>query len=211
MTITPTNSLAGAENFRAFAIVPAAGRSSRMGRAKLLATWRAKPLVAWTIAAWQQSGVSAIVMTVHPDDAALAELARGLGVAVVVPAAPPAEMKDSVQLALDHAREKFAPSEHDVWLLAPADMPELSPDVCRQLLAAARENSGRIIVPQHAGRRGHPVLFPWPVAAEVATLGASEGVNALFARHKVQLLDCGPACLADDIDTPADLARLQDR
>jgi molybdenum cofactor cytidylyltransferase len=182
-----------------------------MGQAKLLQLWRAKPLIAWTIAAWQQSGVEAIVLTVHPDDAALAELARSLGAAVVVPELPPADMKDSVRIALGEVERRFAPTQCDVWLLAPADLPEMSPDVCRQLLAAAPAHPGRIIVPQHAGRRGHPVLFPWSLAAEVAALQADEGVNALLARHEVVVLEAGPACLADDIDTPDDLRRLRQR
>jgi molybdenum cofactor cytidylyltransferase len=182
-----------------------------MGRAKLLALWRDRPLIAWNIDAWRRAGVDAIVMTVHPDDPELAQTARSLGARVVVPAAAPADMKDSVRIALAHARTEFAPRDSDVWLLAPADLPELSSDVARQLLQAARQNPRKIIVPQHAGRRGHPVLFPWPLAAEVATLAENEGVDALLARHEIVTLEAGPACLAIDIDTPDDLARLQDR
>jgi molybdenum cofactor cytidylyltransferase len=196
---------------RAFAIVPAAGRSRRMGRPKLLAQWRGQPLIAATIRAWQNSQVDVVVMVVEANNVELIEVSQRLGAELVVPAMPPAEMKDSVRIALAHVQAQFAPTAADVWLLAPADMPELSPAVALRLLDAAAQHPGQIIVPMHDGRRGHPVLFPWSLAAEVATLAAHEGVNALLHRHPCVTLDCGPACLAADIDSPDDLARLQDR
>jgi molybdenum cofactor cytidylyltransferase len=78
-------------------------------------------------------------------------------------------------------------------------------------MAAASERPGRIIVPCHQGRRGHPVLLPWSLAGEVAALGVGEGVNAILARHDVVEIACGPEAVAADIDTPADFRRLQDR
>jgi CTP:molybdopterin cytidylyltransferase MocA len=55
------------------------------------------------------------------------------------------------------------------------------------------------------------VLFPWALAAEVAKLAPHAGVNALLSRHDVVALAGGPECLAADIDSPDDLARLQNR
>lgn len=196
---------------RAFAIVPAAGRSQRMGRPKLLAPWRGQPLIAATIRAWQTAAVEAVVVVVDAGDSDLIAATQQLGVELVLPAHRPAEMKDSVRIALEHVQTKLAPTAADVWLLAPADMPELSPAVARQLISAAAQHPGRIVVPVHDGRRGHPVLFPWTLAAEVATLAAHEGVSALVSRHEVVALECGAACLAADIDSPDDLARLQNR
>lgn len=57
------------------------------------------------------------------------------------------------------------------------------------------------MVPNHNGRRGHPVLFPWLLAAAVGQLREDQGVNALLERGPVVEV---PFDLprAADIDTP---------
>ncbi|MCH8890071.1 MAG: NTP transferase domain-containing protein, partial [Myxococcales bacterium] len=103
----------------------------------------------------------------------LAELSTARGAQVVVPAEPPAEMKDSVRLGLEWA-ESRRPQSDDAWLVAPADMPGLNAQIIDRLIAAHEAGLGSpcIRAPRHGTKRGHPVLFPWPLAAEVAHLGA---------------------------------------
>lgn len=202
---------------RSFAILPAAGRSERMGVPKLLLPWRGSTIIAQTIAAWQAGGVSQIVAVVRPDDAELIDAIRATEAEVVVPAAFPAEMKISVQLGLEHVAERCRPAQHDTWLLAPADMPDLAPLIVAQLLASHDPTAPAILLPTLAGRRGHPVLFPWPLAAEVAQLASHEGINALVARHEaaatgVREVPCDSlqsVCRDPfaDIDTPEEYRR----
>ena len=61
---------------RTFALIPAAGHSTRMGQPKLLLPLAGQPLILHTIAAWQQSRVDRIVVVVRPGDEALAEVVR---------------------------------------------------------------------------------------------------------------------------------------
>lgn len=157
---------------------------------------------------WKLAGVDRIVVVVAPDDPRLATCCAAAGVEVVRPAQAPPEMKDSVRLALDHLRATAAPGDGDVWLLAPADSPRLPPTVVRRLLAASRREPDAIFVPSYGGRRGHPVLFPWRLAAEIGQLEAGEGVNALLRRHPVRELACEAAEVLDDLDTPQDYQRL---
>jgi molybdenum cofactor cytidylyltransferase len=202
--------MAHARTFRAFAVVPAAGRSQRMGRPKLLLPWRNATVIEHVLAAWLASDVERVVVVVHPDDASLAEICRRAGAEVVIPPAAPPEMKDSVLHALDFLRVAAAPSASDVWLLAPADMPTLPTAAIDLVIAAHDPDDARILVPRHAGRRGHPVLFPWPLCDEVARLGPSEGLNQLRRRFPVRELDfIEPAVLAD-LDTPDDYRRLRE-
>ena len=64
-----------------------------------------------------------------------------------------------------------------------------------------------------AGRRGHPVLFPWPLAAEVDRLAGNEGLNTIVARHSVIEVEVGGAAPGAtpfaDLDTPEDYQRLR--
>lgn len=202
---------------RAFAIVPAAGESRRMGSPKLLLPLHGSPLIAHTLIAWQTAGLAPLVV-VRPDDQKLIAVCHAYGAEVLVPHAPPAEMKISVQLALAYLQQRYRPPADFAWLLAPADMPRLSPPIIERLLEQHVQNwsktsSPPILVPTSAGTRGHPVLFPWSIAAQVFALAADEGVKALLARNEVREIACDDllhqeAAAFVDIDTPGDYQAL---
>lgn len=189
---------------RSFAIVPAAGHSRRMGTPKLLLPWGDSTVLAHTLAAWRAATVTRTIVVVRRNDEPTAEVVRQCGAVLVQPTADPPEMKDSIRAALEEVRVREQPTSSDVWLLAPADMPWLAPSVVATLLAAHDPETPRILVPEADGRRGHPVLFPWPLAAEVATLGADEGVNALLDRHGWTPLPVPSPGIHGDLDTPED-------
>jgi molybdenum cofactor cytidylyltransferase len=132
------------------------------------------------------------------------------GVRIVVPQTPPPEMKDSVLAGLAYVRSHFTPSDQDAWLLAPADMPLLNAAITNRVLAAHIPESTQIIAPVQAGKRGHPVLFPWPLANEVDELRADEGVNALLKHHSVREIECDDEGIHSDVDTPVDYQRLRE-
>jgi molybdenum cofactor cytidylyltransferase len=200
---------------RAFAIVPAAGRGFRMGQPKLLMPLEGRPLIGHAIDAWQQVGVDRIVVVVRADDAPLAAAVTSFQVAnidLVRPVAPP-DMKASIQAGLRHIADRLLPTKDDCFLVAPADMPRLSPGIIRALIAEYIQTPGQIVVPVVAGRRGHPVVFPWTLAAKVHGLLPNEGLNALVELHAATELACD-RLVADckepftDIDTPEEYRRL---
>jgi molybdenum cofactor cytidylyltransferase len=198
-----------------YAIVPAAGRSRRMGAPKLLLPWGETTLIERVLGAWRASRVDQIAVVVHPNDQELIERCQGERVTVVRPVVPPPEMKDSVAAALRHIEAARPPGPDDCWLLAPADLPNLSTATIDRLLVAyhAQPKASRVIlVPvhndQHGGRRGHPVLFPWPLASEVFALAAAEGVNQLLRRHAVLEVACGAEAIGEDVDTLEDYRRM---
>jgi molybdenum cofactor cytidylyltransferase len=197
---------------RSFAIVPAAGISVRMGEPKLLLPIAGKPLILHTLAAWRKAGITRVVVVVRPDDAALVHLLRGEDVDVVVPPIAPPDMKASIAFGIEHVAATYRPDDRDVWLVAPADMPGLSPAIVHELLRVAAERPKRILIPTLAGKSGHPVLLPWLLAAQLATLKPDEGLNALIERNNPLLVGCDgfvdrTETAFADIDTPADLAR----
>jgi molybdenum cofactor cytidylyltransferase len=194
-----------------FAIVPAAGRSVRMGRPKLLLPWGETTVIEATLAAWRDGGVSQTIVIVHPADVELAELCRARGASVVVAPTPPVDMKASVLLGLNFVRDTLAPQAGDAWLVAPADMPTLSAEVIRQLLSAHDTDKSAILVPEHQGQRGHPVLFPCSAAADVTKLAGDTGIDQLTHGTGVRMVDCGELPAASDLDTPDDYHRLQNR
>ena len=197
---------------KCFAIVPAAGRSQRMGTAKLLLPWGDSTILESVLAAWLASAVSRVVVVVHPADQEIADRSAAAGAEVVRPSDPPGEMKESVRIALAYLKDS-APRSTDAWLVAPADMPGLNPraiDAVIRTYEASLPSGGEpaIWVPRHEGRAGHPVLFPWRMAEEVARLAPAESLKSLFARHAVHYLDTAEP-VAEDVDTLADYERLR--
>lgn len=199
---------------RFFALIPAAGHSTRMGQPKLLMRLGDRPLIVHTIEAWQRSRVDRVLVVVRPGDEALADIIRAVEAELVVPPSPPPDMKASVQAALRHINSHLAPAPEDAFLVAPADMPRLSAAVIDRLIDEHRTHGdSSILVPVISGRRGHPVLFPWTFAAEVHRLAADEGLNAIVERQSPRLIPCEDLVPAHeypfaDIDTPEDFRRL---
>jgi molybdenum cofactor cytidylyltransferase len=198
---------------RFFAIIPAAGHSTRMGRVKLLMEVEGKPLIVRAIEAWQQSKINAVVVVIRPDDQALADMAQAAGAEVAIPASAPPDMKASVQAGLSHVTDRHAPDLEDAFLVAPADMPWLSSAVINRLIEehVARSNS-QILVPIAGGRRGHPALFPFALAEQVHQLADNEGLDAIVARYGAANIDCSGLVPSvgkafADIDTPDDYSR----
>lgn len=200
-----------------FAVIPAAGLSERMGRPKLLLPWGPDVLlIDHVLRSWRESRVAKIVAVVRPGDALLAERCRVWCDEVVVPSAPPADMKASVRLGLRRIAEAYRPEPSDAWLVAPADIPGISSGVINRLLdehQIVAENRDReapplAIIPVFRGRRGHPVLFSWEAAARVDLLPAEAGLNRLMADIQVREIPSSEEGSPDDIDTPEDYRRL---
>jgi molybdenum cofactor cytidylyltransferase len=194
--------------FRSFAVIPAAGRSERMGAAhKLLLPLAGRPLIDHILTAWAASCATRAVVVVRPDDAELAACCRRFPVDVVVPPAPPGDMKRSVQLALEHIQTTYAPADDDAVLLAPADMPRLRASIIDFVLHAYAETRAEAVVPTFNRQRGHPVVLRWSRAREIHALAPHEGVNALIARVAVQELPCQLPQIVEDVDTMEDFER----
>ncbi len=189
------------------AIVPAAGKSTRMGRPKLLMSLDGATLLHRVVTALRQGGVERVVVVVPPADSPegplIADEARHAGADVVNPVTRPADMRMSVELGLARLRSDVTPK---VVLLAPADAPGISADLVARLVETALGRPGSIVVPFHEGRRGHPLVLPWNLAEQIPALPAGAGVNALVARSAnsiVALNSANPDVLVD-LDTPED-------
>ena len=195
---------------RLFAVVPAAGRSRRMGRPKLLLPVGTSTVIARMLAVLARPEIEATLVVIRPDDELLRAAVAACGAIPLQPAIPPPEMRDSVEFALRHIEQRFKPSPAAGWILAPADHPLLDPIVMDRLLTAWRTSSGRILVPVHRGRRGHPTIFPFGMVPDVYGLPLDQGLNSLLSSHSAlieQVEVDSPGAIAD-LDTPEDYARL---
>ena len=185
-----------------YAIIPAAGESRRMGKPKLLLPWKQGRIIDAVIQAWLASQVDQVVVTVRSDNRPLQRQCLQHAVEVVVPEQPPIDMKRSVLYGIDYIRRRYLPADADCLLLAPADMPELSAPLIDILLAAHDPANPRLLAPRVEGQRGHPLLIPWPLAGEIRRLEEDEGINRLWDRLPMALVDADQPGALQDIDTP---------
>lgn len=201
---------------RSFGIIPAAGHSARMGQPKLLLPLAGRLLIQHTMAAWLSSRVDGVLIVVRADDVTLAAVAQEAAdprISIVRPQAPPPDMKASIQAALRAIEQDHQPRGGDAFLVAPADMPTLSPNIIDLLVEKHETQRDCILAPTLARRRGHPVLFPWRLAAEVHALAGDEGLNAIVHRYPPVEVPCDHLQMAAadpfaDIDTPEQFRRL---
>ena len=197
------------------AIVPAAGHSTRMGRPKLILPLGGGTLIARVVSALRAGGAAVVVVVApRPETAgadALARQAIDAGAVVVAPEVQPPDMRASFEcgLAFLDGREAVVATV----LLAPGDSPGITAALVKRVLEQALVNPSRIVVPTHAGQRGHPIALPWARAREVRDLPAGVGINALVAARPelvVELVADDPGVVAD-LDTPEDYARWSNR
>jgi molybdenum cofactor cytidylyltransferase len=192
-----------------FGLIPAAGKSRRMGRPKLALPLGEKTVLEHVITAVRSAGVAEILVVVAPGGNDLARLASAAGAHVLQLPQDTPDMRSTCQHGLAWLEEQFHPNGGDGWLLLPADHPTVRPDVVRAILAAAPGQS--IVVPVYEGRRGHPTWLSWSHVAAIRALPAEQGLNALVRSHAGEVVELPWTSdeILCDLDTPEDYERLQ--
>jgi molybdenum cofactor cytidylyltransferase len=181
-----------------------------MGRPKLILPVRGTLLIARIVASLRDGGAGRVIVVSpprgEPGAGPLIEAAEAEGAEVVIPDRPTADMRASVELGLTRLADGPKPG---ALLLTPADLPGLGRESVARVVAAGAGSPGKIIVPQHSGRRGHPLLLPWPLAEQIPRLPPGVGVNALLEEHRglIRRVPIDDPGLYDDLDTPDDYRR----
>ena len=198
---------------RMFALIPAAGRSRRMGTSKLLLPWQGTTVIEHLIHTLTRSEITAVVIVIRPDDLALQEVVQRTSALPIIPDHEPPEMRNSIEIGLQAIRQRYSPADEDGWLLIPADHPLLERDVLDGLLARWSRGDCEALLPTLGERRGHPTLLRWSLAARIEQLPRDVGVNALL-RSSPNLVTEWPTdheSVLADLDTPEDYAYWQRR
>ena len=195
----------------AVAVVPAAGRSRRMGRPKLLLPYRGSTVVGSLVAALAAGGVGEVVLVVASDRGSLARWGRAAGLTVAVNPDPSRGMLSSVRVGIAALGGAVALSPRGAPLLvAPGDLPALRPATVAALLRSFAATAAPLAVPVHRGRRGHPLLISPRLIAEIDRLDPAVGLRQLLARHPGELLrvEVDDPGVLHDVDTSEDYRRL---
>lgn len=199
------------------AVVMAAGAGRRMGYfPKSLLERDGEPLLLRQIRLLGEAGVSTVVVVLGhhaaPLQAVLAQAAPRPGMALrwVLNPAPDEGPGGSLRCGL-----AALPPDVDTLLVLLGDQPLLEPQDLQALLAAwrARPAGVELVLPQHAGQPGHPIVFGPLLRQVVMQAQGGRGVREWRRAHpaQVQALALEHARCTTDVDTPEDLRRLGER
>ena len=183
-----------------YAIILAAGQSARMGREKSSLPWlKGQPLLLWMVEKLSAGGWQPVVV-LRSEHFAFWKSALPQGCAVVNPE-PERGKTTSLATGLHHV-----PPDAKWLLITAVDQPRPSA-LYRRLREAAQTHSGKILVPDRQGRRGHPVVLASSLRNQLMALDeSSQGLRGLLDAHREEtcrLPDCNPAWLRWDLNTPA--------
>jgi molybdenum cofactor cytidylyltransferase len=191
---------------RIAAVVLAAGLSSRMGSNKLLADWRGKPLLRWTVEAALLSDAKPVIVVTGHESAKVEAALKGLDVQMVRNPDYAKGLSASLKAGI-----RAVPENCDGALVLLGDMPEINSALLDRMIAGFSPADGRAIcVAVHEQRRGNPVLFAGRFFPDIEKLAGDVGAKDLVSRHEdvVCEFEAGGAVLRD-IDTPDALAELR--
>lgn len=187
-------------------IVLAAGRSRRMGRPKPFLEMGGESFLSRAVAALLQGGCGEVVVVGGSEPAArsVAERAASAGARVALNPPGGSEQIDSLRTGLRAAGAARA------VVVLPVDVPISDPAPVAALIRGFEMTAAPVVVPIHAGRRGHPVLFARSVFDDLRSPGLAEGARTVIGMCEAELVEVpveDPRVLLD-VDTPDDYRRL---
>ncbi|MFE4870540.1 NTP transferase domain-containing protein [Streptomyces sp. NPDC056682] len=188
----------------------AAGGGRRLGgRPKALLLHRGRPLVEHAARVLREGGCGQVyvVLGAAADEV---RVRADLPGCVLVDNPDWAEgMGSSLRAGLDAlATAEGRPSAALVCLV---DQPGIGAEAVARVLAAHRSGDA-LVAASYDGKRGHPALFGADRWADIAAGATGDrGARAYLKAHEMEvtLVECGDVADPYDIDTEADLARLE--
>ena len=187
------------------ALIPAAGKSIRMGRPKLLLPLGDATVLARLLGAVRRAGIERILVVASPGNGLLVDEAVRHGATVLTLTAETPDMRATAIAGLDWIETHWP--DLDGFFLIPADHPTLGSAVFANLLDAADARANAtIIVPTFEGRRGHPTWISRLHIEGLRKLGEGKGINEYLREQaeRTREVPCIDPAVLVDLDTPSD-------
>jgi molybdenum cofactor cytidylyltransferase len=198
---------------RPHALLLAAGSSSRFGSNKLLALWRGRPLLSHVISSIttlrDRGVVSGATAVVQDGDERAAGLLRQAGVRVIWNEHAGQGIARSLQLGL-RALTILTP-QPDAALIFLADQPAAPIDAAEEVVRAWQLGGAAVVRPRYADapdEPGHPVLLDRDAWGLAERLTGDQGLGRALSRSPDMVVHVDVDGANPDVDTPADLSRL---
>jgi CTP:molybdopterin cytidylyltransferase MocA len=187
------------------AIVPAAGRSRRMGQPKQLIDVNGVPMLVATLTPLVPRCTQVVVVTHTAVQTAItnAITMTAPNLHVIINDDADTEMIDSIRIGMRNARPDALG-----WMIVPGDQPALDPAGLDRCLTMFLANPDRIVIATYDDRTGHPMIVPRAFTDLVHGPACDRGLRDLknAVPERIMTVDCGSSSILRNVNTPEDLA-----
>jgi len=187
-----------------WAIILAAGSSTRMGTQKLLLPYRESSIIETVVDNVLASKVDRVLVVLGADHAEVTRALHGKPVDFCNNKAHASGMLSSVLCGF-----RALPEEANIALVFLGDQPEISPQVTNAVIDAYNEDIRGIVIPVYNHRRGHPLLIDLKYRRDINKLDLEKGLRSLMHLFPEDVLEVEvdhPGILVD-IDTREDYSK----
>lgn len=186
-----------------YAVVLAAGPSTRFGSAKQLVRLAGRPLLHTAVTRASEVTGNALIVVLGASAAELAPLLKHSPGTIVVNHEWREGLASSIRTGVAHL-----PASANGVMLVLADQAAVTADDLKRLAGTWRKQPQYIAAALYAGTCGVPAVFPRSAFRELAELRGDTGARLLLRRNADRLVRVPMPSAALDIDTPEDLLAL---
>jgi len=187
-----------------YAIVLAAGGSSRMGAQKLLLPFGGKKVITHIVDELLASRIDQVIVVVGSDSDLIEGELSQRSVGIVANPDYSRGMLSSVRCGME-----ILPSECSAVMVVLGDQPSISRKLIDEMILTFGKTGKGILVPCYHGKHGHPLLFMVKYREEIMTSFDETGLRELLTAHPEELfeMDVSDSSVLSDIDSPEDYRR----
>jgi molybdenum cofactor cytidylyltransferase len=148
-------------------VILAAGASRRMGSPKALLPWQGRTILEHLVETWKEAGARQVAVVFDPENGAIAMELDRLNISDRIP------NPNAADGMMSSAKAAGAWPGWDDGLMHVAisliDQPQIPLELMKRLAVFSNQRPLSICQPEQAGKRGHPVFFPWLISANLGT------------------------------------------
>jgi molybdenum cofactor cytidylyltransferase len=184
-----------------YAIVLAAGKSTRMQKQKLLLPFHSETIISKVVKTAMQAVNNNVVVVLGSHSEEVRRQTYNPDLKFILNPNYEKGMLSSVICGFN-----ALPESAGAAMLFLGDQPHIPDTVPEQLIAAWNNSKKGIVIPTFSGKRGHPVLIETKYKQEIEHLNQDKGLKELMEKFSDDVLEveCRTPEVLRDIDTPAD-------
>lgn len=167
-----------------WAMILAAGESRRMGKPKLLLSFKGKTIIETIVESVLKSKVDKVLTVLGSDKEKVEERIKNFPLEIAFNSDYKSGMLSSIQCGFKALAENA-----QAVLIILGDQPSVSSEVIDKIIAAYRRTGKGIVLPVYKKERGHPLLIDTKYRREVEKLSPQTGLRELVYNRPEDILE----------------------